>query len=187
MINDERALQPALQRDDRGQCLRRAEDLDVPSAAGQDTIQVRQDRFDRRCPGTDRMQVQPHAPDTALMHSRQLRVAGRRRIDNGDAACHVPKLIKRIEGTAIVGAVEARLHDHQPGNIGSPDRLSVIRGGGRRDRVAAPWGEGIASGLAEKMHVAVYGADRHGGTPGGGAGKALRGVSEIIRLDIHLF
>jgi hypothetical protein len=92
------------------------------------------------------------------MHIRQRRI-GRGFIDDGNASRTSVQSADRIDRAGIIGAVDARMHNHHALDMQrGVQRLEIVKGG-RRRRIGAR--RRIRKGRLEDVDVAIAGFLRH--------------------------
>ncbi|GAA0507304.1 hypothetical protein GCM10009097_25510 [Pigmentiphaga daeguensis] len=117
-------------------------------------------------------QVDAHAPHAAVVQRTQLSGRGSG-IDHRDAARPSVHVRQRVEQAAVVGAVDAGLHDDHARHPGLFQVVAQSGGRGRARRVVAVGGHGIGRGGADHVRMAIARQGRQGGPDiGCGGGHA---------------
>ena len=125
-------------------------------------------------------QIEAHAADAGVVERADL-IRGNVRLDHGDAAQPLPAARQRVEQRAVVGAVDARLHQHRAVDPEHAEQMQIVVERRIRRRVDALLRVGEGIGRTADMGVGIAGAGRQprarraGIAIGRGAGGAESG------------
>lgn len=118
--------------------------------------------------------IEPHATDARARHLLE-RLARGSLVDDGNAAGPRAHAAHSVEGAGIVGAIDARLHDHDAIEVKVALEFEQLLYRSLRGRVDAPFRKGKRGRIAEHVYVAIARAARDSEIDRGAAGGGNRG------------